>query len=124
ARAGGIGGEDRALHVAERLDPVRDDLRAFRAVGEVSPVAVVAVQNRGLRNAFVARARQHREELALRLEVFLERAVEVEMLRREIREDGDVDLGAAKLAQGQRVAGRLEHTPGSAGDEKLGEELL
>ena len=46
------------------------------------------------------------------------------MLRREIGEDRDVDLRAAQLPQRQRVAGRLEHAPGPARDEKLGEELL
>src|SRR5258706_3550132 len=87
-------------------------------------MAVVAVQDGRLLDAFVARGREHREELTLRLEVFLETAVEIEMLRREIGEDGDVDLRAAQLAKRERMARRLENAPRGAGDEQLREELL
>ena len=59
---------------------------------------VITVQYGGLRYALVGRARQHREELALRLQIFLKRAVEIEVLRRKIGEDRDVDLGAAELS--------------------------
>src|SRR5206468_123779 len=100
------------------------DLDALGAVCEIAPVAVVTVQDGGLGYAFVGGAVEDREELALGLEVLLKSAVEVEMLRREIGEDRDVDLSAAQLPQRQCVAGRLEHAPGPARDEKLGEELL
>ena len=87
-------------------------------------MAVVTVQDGGLGYAFVGGAVEDREELALGLEVLLKSAVKVEMLRREIGEDRDVDLRAPQLPERQRVAGRLEHAPGPARDEKLGEELL
>ena len=50
--------------------------------------------------------------------------MEVEVLRREVREDGDVDLAAAQLPQRERVARGLEHAPRPPGHEELGEELL
>src|SRR5713101_5991020 len=87
-------------------------------------MAVVAVQHRSLGNALVCRGRQHREELTLRLEVLLKRAVKIEMLRRKIREDGDVDLCSTKLAQRERVARRFEHAPRPTRDEQFREELL
>ena len=124
ARSRRVGREDRALHITERLDPVRDDLRAFRLIREIAPVFVVAVQYRGLRNPLVGGLSQHREELAFCLEIFLQGAVEVEMLRREIGEDRDIDLRPAELAQRERVARGLEHAPRRSRDEKLGEELL
>jgi hypothetical protein len=112
-----VGREDRALNIAERLDPVRDDLRALRAVGEVAPVLVVAVQHRGLGYSFVGGAREHREELAFGLQVFLKRPVKIEMLGGEIGEYGDVDLRPAQLPQREGVTGRLEHAPRSTRDE-------
>ena len=50
--------------------------------------------------------------------------MEVEMLGRQIGEDGDVHLHAAQLTQRERVTGRFEHAPRAARDEQLCEELL
>ena len=65
-----------------------------------------------------------REQQRLRVAVGRHRAVEVEVLGREIGEDRDVDLVAADLPERERVRRRLEHAPRAAGDEQLGKELL
>src|SRR3989440_5083977 len=107
-----------------RVDPVREYAGRARLVREISPVWIVRVEDRGLRYALVGARREQLEEDRLRVEIALQRAVKVEVFRREGLEHRDVDLASANLAQRQRVRGRLEHPPPAARDEELGEELL
>ena len=59
---------------------------------------IVGVQDGGLRHSFVLPLAEHLEEDALRFEVRLQGAVEIEVLGGQVREDGDVDVDAAELA--------------------------
>src|SRR5439155_23951810 len=103
-----------ALNIRMRVDAVGDHARAARSIDEVLPVRIVSVEYGGLRHAFLGTLAEHLEEDPLRLEIALQDAVEIKMLRREVGEDGDIHLAAAPLAQRKRMRRCLEHARCSA----------
>ena len=86
-------------------------------------VAIVDVDDRDRALLFLLRY-DSLEQFRLRLEIILHRAVKIEMVLRQVRENGDVPFDAACPFLGQRMRRDFHGGSATAGIDNLGEQLL
>jgi hypothetical protein len=113
-RAGRIGTQVAGPQIGLRVDPVGDDPVAG-PIPEVGERRVVGVQDRD-------RGLLHQPRL--RRTICLERAVELEVLARQVGHHADREAAVPRPLQRQPVRGRLHHHAVVAGLDHAGEERL
>ena len=91
---------------------------------EEAGLSVVGVDGPCRRPRLVSGTAQHVEELRFLLPVILERHVEVQVLRRQVGEDCNVEFAALDPAHCQGVRANLHHRGVASGIDAAGEERL
>src|ERR1700730_2945913 len=98
-----------SLEIRIELKPVGDP-PGNRAVDQVRVARVVAIEHRRLVDTFASAAGRQVDQLRLRFAVGFDRLVEVEVLVRDVGEDGYVVVDAHHALQGEPVRPGLDHS--------------